>query len=77
MSAIETCEISILMDENGAWRVGDREDLDDAASGLAGEGGVMVRQVNLTVRMSPPQAIALSPDVPDEAGSTAEAEVAA
>lgn len=77
MAKIETCEISILMDENGAWRVGDREDLTDAAGGLADEGGIMVRQVNLIVRMSRPTATDISIDVPDDAGTTAEAEVSA
>lgn len=77
MAKIETCEISILMDENGAWHVGNREDLTDAAGSLADEGGIMVSQVNLIVRMSRPKAAAIRIDVPDEAGTTAEAEVSA
>lgn len=70
MATIETCLISILMDEYGNWRVAKRIDANDAREDLSGDGGLQIRRADLTVRMSPPTATTLTVDVPDEARVT-------
>lgn len=70
-----TCEIAVVMDEGGNWRVA-RWDCADAAVSelLAEEVGYATRTVKVKVRMRKPVIDEITIDVPDDAGETVVAE---
>jgi hypothetical protein len=65
------CEITILIDENGEWRVCkmDSDEINDELGNLAEDGGTMVRRVDLKCMIAAPVITEGTVDVPDDAGT--------
>jgi hypothetical protein len=69
------CEFFLSMNEEGDWEI--NTDAGDAATALVENalGGVCIRTVKITVKMTPPEVTEAEVDVADEAGETSNLDV--
>jgi len=68
------CEITIIIDENGEWRVCkmDDDEIQDEIGNLAEPAGTMVRRVDIKIMVAAPQVVEGTVEVPDDPTQTSQ-----